>query len=277
LKKFGLGNKTYLPLNNESGGKIRSISEWSRTSKNYISIGQEIALTNLQLAIAYCTIANGGYMIKPKIIKKIVKNEDISYINKTTKIRKVLDKEIANNILKTLKLVVSDGTAKSINLIGYNIAGKTGTAQKFENGTYSKFIATFASIFPTNNPEFVMIVSIDEPAHGKHWANLSAVPTSREIIKRMIILNKDFHNKTSDKFYVNTTIDSTYNIINNQTVTFGEIPDFRGMSLRESFRVAEVIGLKLNPKGVSGTVLNQSIPPGTRLKPNMICKITMKI
>ena len=66
--------------------------------------------------------------------------------------------------------------------LNYSIAGKTGTAQKFKDGHLNNYIATFASIFPVETPEFVMIVSIDEPAYGKHWANLSAVPSSSEII-----------------------------------------------------------------------------------------------
>jgi len=277
IKKFGLGSRTYLPLSNESEGKIRNISEWSKTSKNYISIGQEIAITNLQLATAYSSIANGGYLVKPKIIKNIIKNNDISYSNETTTIRKILDTKITKDILETLKLVVSDGTAKSINLDGYNIAGKTGTAQKFENGAYSKFVSTFASIFPADNPKYVMIVSIDEPIHGKHWSNLSAVPATREIIKRMIILNKDFHISTSDEFYLDTNIDSIDILNKNHMVTKGEIPDFRGMSLRESFKIAELVGLRLNPIGISGTVLKQSIPPGTKLKSDMVCEIIVKI
>ena len=106
LKKFGFGSKTYLPLSNESKGKIRGPSNWSTTSKNYISIGQEISVTNLQLAIAYCSIANGGYIIKPTIIKNISKNKELIFTNKTDKIRQVVYKKTAENILNTLKLVI---------------------------------------------------------------------------------------------------------------------------------------------------------------------------
>ena len=277
LKKFGFGNKTYLPLGNEAQGKVRRTSNWSKTSKNYISIGQEISVTNLQLALAYCSIANGGYIIKPTIIKNVIKNNNVSFTSKKNKIRRVLNENTAQNILNTLKLVVSDGTAQAINLIGYNIAGKTGTAQKSINGEYSEFISTFASIFPSDNPQFVMIISIDEPVYGKHWANLSAIPASREIIKRMLIMDKQFHLNTSNKLYTDTNVESENKSMSKQINVVEVFPDFRGKTLRESLKIAEAIGIRLNPKGISGTVLNQSITPGTKLKPDMICNIKMKI
>ena len=89
--------------------------------------------------------------------------------------------------------VVELGTGKEINLNGYDIAGKTGTAQKYIDGNYSNYISTFASIIPSNNPKYVMIISVDEPKYGYHWANQSAVPASREIIKRLLILDEKIH------------------------------------------------------------------------------------
>ena len=184
IKKFGFGNQTNIPLNNESSGKIRSFNQWSKTSKNYLSIGQELSITNLQLAMAYSAIANGGYLLKPSIVRKIYKNDKVIYENKNKIIRKVLDGNISDMILTMLEKVVSTGTATSMDLVEYDIAGKTGTAQKYKNGHLNNYIATFASIFPSNNPDYVMIISIDEPEYGKHWANLSAVPSSRESYKK---------------------------------------------------------------------------------------------
>ena len=277
LKKFGLGSKTYLPLSNESKGKVRESSNWSKTSKNYISIGQEIAVTNLQLALAYCSIANGGYIVEPTIVKNISKNKELIFTSEINQIRQIINTKIAESILNTLKLVVEDGTAKSMDLQGYNIAGKTGTAQKSIDGEYSEFISTFASIFPVDNPEFVMIVSIDEPEYGKHWANLSAVPASREIIKRMLIMDKKLHRNSSNKLFVDTNIKNMTTPKTNQLKKATGLPDFRGKTLRESLKIAGLIGIKLNPNGISGRVLKQSIPPGTKLQPDMICNIKMKI
>ena len=77
LKKFGFGSRTYLPLGNEMDGRIRDVNRWSKTSKHYISIGQELSITNIQLAMAYSVIANNGFLVEPRIIKSIEKNNEI--------------------------------------------------------------------------------------------------------------------------------------------------------------------------------------------------------
>ena len=279
LKRFGFGSRTYLPLSNEMDGKIRNVKNWSKTSKHYISIGQELAITNIQLAMAYSIIANDGFLIEPHIIKKINKNDDIKYVSTKKIIRDVIDKDISREILGMLQKVVDHGTAESINLNSYHIAGKTGTAQKYKEGNYSTHIATFASIFPANNPEYVMIVSIDEPSYGKHWANLSAVPASREIIKRMLINDKSFHEKTVKNIANNKIKDNkgmeTILSRSSKIETMNLFPSFKGKTLKESLKIANAAGIVLKPRGVSGTVKKQSIYPGTT--PSMVCIITMGI
>ena len=281
LKRFGFGSRTYLPLSNEMDGKIRTVKEWSKTSKDYITIGQELSITNIQLAMSYCVIANGGFLIQPHIIKDISRNNKNKYKSNKKTIRHVLNRDIAYSILDMLKKVVDKGTAESINLKGYNIAGKTGTAQKYKNGDYSNHIATFASIFPSNNPNYVMIVSIDEPVYGKHWSNLSAVPASREIIKRMLINDKDFHQKTIKNIVKSNeeTVKKEEIILSNsgQIQKTGRFPNFRGKTLKESLKIANKVGITLKPEGISGTVKKQSIYPGTKIKPNMTCVVTMGI
>ena len=281
LKKFGFGSKTYLPLGNEMDGKIRDVKRWSKTSKHYISIGQELSITNIQLAMAYSVIANNGFLVEPHIIKSIKKNDETKYSNRKKVIRKVLDIDTSKRVLNMLQKVVEQGTAESINLQNYYIAGKTGTAQKYKEGNYSAYIATFASIFPANNPEYVMIVSVDEPTYGMHWANLSAVPASREIIKRMLINNKAFHKKTTKNIVESEPIAikdmETILSRSSKIETTKLFPSFKGKTLKESLKIANASGIILKPEGISGTVKKQSIYPGTRITPNMICVVTMGI
>tara|TARA_Y100001970_G_scaffold294159_1_gene447686 strand:+ start:10355 stop:12307 length:1953 start_codon:yes stop_codon:yes gene_type:complete len=282
IKKFGFGSSTKIPLNNEAKGKIRSISNWSKTSKNYISIGQELSITNLQLAMAYSVIANGGNLVKPSIIKKIDKNNETTYTNKINTIRhNVLDKEIADSILGMLREVVENGTAQSINLKNYDIAGKTGTAQKFKDGHLNNYIATFASIFPAGNevePKYVMIVTIDEPEYGKHWANLSAVPSSREIIKRMLIKDFDFQNQLAIN---NIEINDKEDILLNKEyiIDKNRFPDLTGKTLKEALKITNKINVKIRPDGISGLIINQSIKPGSKINKTeeTICEVKIKI
>ena len=282
IKKFGFGSNTKIPLNNEAKGRIRDINDWSKTSKNYISIGQELSITNLQLAMAYSVIANGGDLIKPSIIKKINKNNKIIYSNDKNIVRyNVINKQIADNILSMLKEVVEKGTAQSINLNNYSIAGKTGTAQKFKDGHLNNYIATFASIFPagdTIKPKYVMIVTIDEPEYGKHWANLSAVPSSREIIKRMLIKNPIFHDQLAIK-RVNINNPDKKTLGDHPVIDKNSFPNLRGKTLKEALKITKEISVELRPDGISGVIINQSIMPGSKIREEeeTICIVKVKI
>ena len=118
-KLFGFGTKTGISLKDESSGNIRNLNNWSKTSKTYLSIGQELSVTNLQLAMAYAAIANGGYLLKPNIIKMISSGEnEIMYTKDIYPIRKVLKKENSEELLRYLKNVVKNGTAENLNLNG---------------------------------------------------------------------------------------------------------------------------------------------------------------
>tara|TARA_S200000501_G_scaffold78715_1_gene70498 strand:+ start:10395 stop:12335 length:1941 start_codon:yes stop_codon:yes gene_type:complete len=282
-KNFGFGSTTGLPFKSESNGILRDLKKWSKCSKTYISIGQEVGVTNIQLAIAYSALANGGYLLKPHIVKNISKNDSIIYNRKINPIRKVIDKNISNQILLSLNEVVIKGTAKNLNLNGYKIGGKTGTAQKFINGAYSKneFISSFASIFPIDNPKYVMIISIDSPIYGKHWSNESAVPTSKKIINRIIINDKYFFNKApiiaakNDTIKKNITIKKTPPYENRIIKT--KMPNLKGKTFKEAILLARENGIMLEPNTLKGKVIWQSLRPGVKTKKNQICKIKLSI
>ena len=152
---------------------------------------------------------------------------------------------------------MTQGTAKNLNLDGYYIGGKTGTAQKFINGEYSnsQFISSFASIFPTNNPRYVIIISIDSPIYGKHWANESAVPVTKNIINRMIIADQTLHQTNNQVILVNNEKiynDDTSNyfpLIYTERTPANKVPNLRGKSLKEALEIANLNGIKLDPTG----------------------------
>ena len=282
---FGFGTKTGLPFKSESGGKLRSIPNWSKTSKTYISIGQEIGVTNVQLALAYSAIANGGFLLKPHIIKSINNNQKNIYSRKVTPIRQVFNSNLSDTILNILKDVVDNGTAKNLNLNGYNVGGKTGTAQKFINGEYSsqKFISSFASIFPINNPEFVIIISIDSPIYGKHWSNESAVPVSKNIINRLIIMDKEYNPMKNQKLLLqknNSKHKNKRDSITAQTFekkNLPTMPNLIGKTLRSALYTANLSGVRLEPVGLSGKIIWQSIKPGKKIENNSNCKVKLSL
>ena len=286
-KNFGFGTITGIPLKSESKGVLRTIEDWSKTSKNYISIGQEISVTSLQIAMAYCSIANGGYLLKPNIINKISNNENIIFQKKIRPLRRNLKKDTSKNILKAMKKTIKYGTAKNINLNGFSIGGKTGTAQKFINGEYSpdQFISSFVSIFPIDKPQYVTLIAIDSPQYGYHWSNESAVPATKEIIKRiMIIDNMEKHidpiklsNKHVEKKSVKSysEYNNTYTIKENINSSI-KVPNLKGKTLKEAIRMSNEKGMTVIPKSIEGKVIWQSIKPGTLIDSNQVCNIELK-
>jgi len=282
-KNLGFGSATGLPLKSESKGILRSLKNWSRCSKTYISIGQEIGVTNIQLALAYSSIANGGYLLKPHIIKNISIEDSIIYKRNIEPIRKVVSNEISYKILENLNEVVMKGTAKNLNLNGYQIGGKTGTAQKFTNGEYSKneFISSFASVFPIDEPKYIMIISIDSPEYGKHWSNESAVPTAKKIINRIIINDESFLNRIPTMIAKSDTIKKIQNPIKHisydKVTTEDIMPNLKGKTLKEAISLASKNGIMLNPNTLRGKVVWQSLKPGIRTKKDQICKIKLSI
>jgi len=160
LNKLGILSKIEFDIE-EVGQPLKF--RWGKCKLATSSFGHGIATTPLQLAKAYSIISNGGYEIKPTLIKKEKKN---------IQIKKILKNEVSQKINPILRKVVSteEGTANFANIPGYEIAGKTGTADKVKNGIYTKDkINTFVSIFPYSNPKFVLLVLLDEPKPNKEY------------------------------------------------------------------------------------------------------------
>ena len=136
--------------------------KWGKCKLATVSFGHGISTTPLQVATAYAIISNGGYKIKPTLLKKEIK----------IKKDQILNKDVSNNINSILRKIVStkEGTANLANVEGYSVGGKTGTAQKIENGIYTKNkINTFVSVFPTNKPKYVFLVLLDEPKTNSEY------------------------------------------------------------------------------------------------------------
>ena len=293
-KNLGFGSKTGIPFRNESAGKLRDLNNWSNTSKTYISIGQEIGVTNLQLALAYSAIANGGYLLKPHIIKKIHSNEH-PYSRAIEPIRRVFDSLESKEVLESLSKVVQLGTAKNLNLKGYRVGGKTGTAQKYLNDKYSdnEFIASFASIFPLDDPKYVIIVSLDSPYYGTHWANESAVPLTKNIINRIIINDSYLYtkknigeNNSSHSEIVKVpndkkTIKSDKSIYKTNIYTKNDpqniVPNLKGKHIKEALKIANLSGFELILEGSGSIIIWQSLKAGSKLKKSNTCKVKLSI
>jgi len=190
IRRFGFGTLTEINLPGEINGLVRSSKNWSKISLASISIGQEISVTPIQLLMAVSAIANRGTLMKPMIVKEILdSNQNRIKVFKPKPIRQVVSVETALTMTKILEQVINDGTGTRAKLTGYQAAGKTGTAQKFDFslGIYSKekYSSLFVGYVPAENPQISILVLLDEPK-GSYYGGTVAAPVFQEIASKSL-------------------------------------------------------------------------------------------
>ncbi|MFC2091484.1 peptidoglycan D,D-transpeptidase FtsI family protein [Elusimicrobiota bacterium] len=183
-RDFGFGNFTGIRLPGETRGILRKPDRWSGTSLTRISFGQEIGVTAVQLVGAFSTIANGGHLYEPRIVKQIEFNESKRQFE-PLKIRRVISQRTAGALNNILKEVVKRGSGVQAKLKGYTVAGKTGTAQKYDPQTQTykdkKYLALFGGYVPADNPALAIVVIFDEPNVETYWGGYVAAPVFAQI------------------------------------------------------------------------------------------------
>ena len=188
IKSFGFGEKTGIDLPGEvgCGGLVRPPSRWSKLSHAVLSIGQEIAVTPIQMLTAYSALANGGYAVQPHVAKGYIdlagKYEQFDHHRK----RKVIEEKTARTVTGVLEGVILNGTGKKARIPGYSAAGKTGTAQIFDTKlkTFLKdrYVASFVGYAPSVNPEILCLVMLDIPKGKEYYGGDVAAPAFSKIV-----------------------------------------------------------------------------------------------
>jgi cell division protein FtsI/penicillin-binding protein 2 len=179
---YGFGQKTDIPLPTELGGWVHPVSKWTKVSIAQIPMGQGITVTRLQMLMAMGAIANKGQLMRPMLVDHLETSDHKISQYAPTKVRQVISETACREMVEALKTVVSpEGTAAKAALEHYTVAGKTGTAQKAENGGYGgKYFSSFIGFFPADNPELCISVTLDEPKQG-HYGGAVAGPYFKEI------------------------------------------------------------------------------------------------
>ncbi|MDR2351234.1 MAG: penicillin-binding protein 2 [Endomicrobium sp.] len=189
IRKFGFYSLTGIDLPGEAKGLLMDVKRWNALTLPNISFGQGIGVSALQIINAFSSLANDGVLLRPFVIQKITKCNSEEEIFEKKEIRRVVSKDTAYIMKKLLKNVVDLGTGKSAKIQGYTIGGKTGTAQKIDPSTktYSTkyYTASFCGMVPAMNPEFVVLVIIDEPKGSSYYAASVASPVFASISKRI--------------------------------------------------------------------------------------------
>jgi cell division protein FtsI (penicillin-binding protein 3) len=190
MRDFGFGAITGIDLPGESTGLLRPTAKWSALSLASLSFGQEVGVTALQMAVAVGAIANGGYLMKPLIVRQL--EDSTSRVLKTTSpvaVRRVIDTETADTLTRILKTVVTAGTGRHAAIPGYVVAGKTGTAQKIDaQGRYSMIdhVASFVGYVPASRPALVVLVSLDTPRGARNEGGDVAAPVFARVAEHAL-------------------------------------------------------------------------------------------
>ena len=191
IKRFGFGDTTDISFLNESAGNISNLKNLKSDIQFFTaSFGQGITVTPIQLISAYNALANGGVLMKPQIVDKIISdNGNREDVIAPTEVRRVISQSSADQVTKMLRSVVTNGHGKQANVPGYLVCGKTGTAQVasstdkgYEEG---KTEGSFAGFAPMDNPKFSVLVKMDNPK-AVQWAESSAAPTFGELMKFLL-------------------------------------------------------------------------------------------
>ena len=190
IKNFGFGAKTGVQLPGEVKGFVKPANRWTDLTTANISFGHSILVTPLQLITSVCCLARGGEWKKPKILKALISEKGkVVEIPESSFGKRIFSENTCKSVTKMLERTVQSGTGISAYIPGYRVAGKTGTAQKIDpiSKSYSHelFCSSFLGYFPADDPQFAILVTIDEPKE-EFLAGLVAAPVFREIAKNII-------------------------------------------------------------------------------------------
>ncbi|HEX9984390.1 MAG TPA: penicillin-binding transpeptidase domain-containing protein [Thermoanaerobaculia bacterium] len=276
IRKFGFGERTGLELPGEAIGLLRPTQKWSAVSNASMAIGQEIAVTPLQIVRAMAVVANGGVRVEPRIVEKVVDEDGKTlWQPKRAEPLRVTSEKTAAVMNEILKQVVLRGTGSQAQLEEHIVAGKTGTAQKASRGGYSadKFVASFAGYVPADQPRLAMLVVVDEP-RGGHYGGAIAAPVFREVAEATLRYLGVPPSRPTRSIAPEGTLLAAFSQREPVASAAAAVPDLRGLDARAAIAAAVRRGFAVQAIG-SGVVISQSPEPGGALPANK--RLTLKM
>lgn len=274
---FGFGKKTKINLPGESSRPVRNYRKWYPIDKGNIAFGQGVSVNMVQLTRAYASIYNGGILWQPTIVDKIVNPETGKIVFQTVPEPKRIKFNYNSNrrMIKMLEGVVEEGTAKDARLKGVKVGGKTGTSQVYDfkkkKYSWSRVVCSFIGAVPSNDPEFIMMVVVDEP-EGREFGGTVAAPVFRNIAKRIlpmrgILVESHKENEAViPEFHSN---DVTGTVVEKKDgsvlspLDHIKVPDFEKMRIEQAVHLASKAGLDVMIAGdLKGNISSQYPSPG---------------
>ncbi len=287
MKAFGFGAPTGVGLAGESRGLLRDPQRWSLLSLPTMSIGQEISVTALQLVAAFGTIANGGTLMQPRLVKSTFDADGRETRRFDAKaVRQVVSPATARTLSKLLTSVVESGTGRFAAIPGYAVAGKTGTAQKLDPATrrysHAPGVLSFVGFAPADEPRFAMLVMLDEPRNEK-WGSEAAAPIfgaiGREILRYLEVPPRD-----AQPVQIVTgppaepVIPARMRLVSTAEAAQPDgarrMPDLGGKTLRQALEALEPLRVEVRLAG-QGRVFRQVPAAGDPLEPGAVARLTL--
>jgi cell division protein FtsI (penicillin-binding protein 3) len=286
IRRFGFGRPSSPDFPGESPGIVWDSARLDNSGLGSISMGYQIGVTPLQMAAAASVIANGGTLYEPHVVRAVLKGGLRTTVTPKA-VRQAILPQTAATVTEIMEKVVTEGSGKGATLISYNVAGKTGTANKLVDGRYSQAQqnVSFVGFVPARNPVLTVIVMVDSPRVGGDTGGVIAAPIWKRIADaslRQLGITPSIN--PAPPILVarhQQTQVAPAAIVGNPTVmampanmTEAGLPDLRGMSAREALRELARLGLTARMQG-AGVVVDQDPPPGSAFEPGDNCALVL--
>ena len=266
IEKFGFGSKTGIDLNGESSGILFSLDQMGPVELATTSFGQGISVTPIQQVTAVSAAVNGGTLYEPYLVKEILEPETNAVVKLSEPVSKaeVISEETSELVRFALESVVANGSGRNAYIENYRVGGKTGTAQKVQDGHYmdGNYILSFIGFMPADDPEIVVYVAIDHPVGVVQYGGTVAAPVAKAILEAAIPA-LDIQSSTEGMAKEYNWMDTKYH----------QIPDVTGKTLEEAQDALK--GFSLEYSGEGTTVLYQTPEPNSYVKEGGMIKLLL--
>ena len=266
INKFGFGEKTGIDLNGEGEGILFPLEKVHNVELATSAFGQGVSVTPIQQVMAVSSVVNGGYLYKPYIVKSISDNTN-TIIKENSKVfkRRTISSKTSSIMRTALESVVAKGGGKKAYIEGYRIGGKTGTAQKQENGQYlvNNYIMSFMSVVPSNDPEAVLYLAIDNPKNTAMLSSYTTTPIARRILLDII-----------DALKIEKQENEMEKDLEWDDKIYYEIPNVVGLTLEEAKK--KLINFEIVQEGNGNKIVAQSPKPKEKCEDRNKVRIIVK-
>lgn len=252
LNSFGIGQKTGVDFFGESSGLLMNSQSVKPVDLARIGFGQAVAVTPLQLITGVCSVVNGGTLYEPYLVSSVTSCDGVTLANREPKsVRRTVSENTSRKMREYLLGVVENGGGSKASVAGYSIGGKTGTAQKYENGTIArgKYVSSFIGFAPADDPKYALLMIVDEPQGYAYYGSLVAAPYAGDVFEKIL-------NYVGLKPETNNTVETII------------MPDVIGNDIWEAVKVLEDMGLTVETVGDGEIVLSQVPLPNATIAKN---------